>query len=163
MKSVPYEDSRAGLRARTETRKLLDNFGCDSVAFLEKIERSRSGEEHILVLLFEWHNMKVKMEASAGGWAELYLRAKPWNSRRTLSREAYAERAFKQGAIAVDSILRDWVKGQLTAVASGLVTFEEVFLPYMLTPSGSTVAELLLDSDGTLIDTLLALPGAVHE
>lgn len=34
-----------------------------------------------------------------------------------------------QGLSAVNSILRDWVKGQTTAVECGIPSFEAVFLP----------------------------------
>lgn len=38
-------------------------------------------------------------------------------------------------------MLRDWVKGQLTAVESGMLSFEAVFLPYILTADGRPVVE----------------------
>jgi hypothetical protein len=49
--------------------------------------------------------------------------------------------------VAVNSILRDWIKGQVTAVESGILSFEAIFMPYMLTADGrpliERVAELL--------------------
>ena len=56
--------------------------------------------------------------------------------------------------VAVNSILRDWVKGQIMAIETGLTEFQHVFLPYMLTASGETVAELV-DRRGS---ELLELP-----
>jgi hypothetical protein len=57
------------------------------------------------------------------------------------------EAALHQGQIAVNSIVRDWIKGQVTAIESGVLSFEAVFMPYMLTADGRTVmdhaAELL--------------------
>ena len=38
--------------------------------------------------------------------------------------------------IAINFILRNWVKGQVTA---GILSFESVFLTYMLTESGDTL------------------------
>ena len=162
-KSVPYASSQAGLSAREETKNLLQKFGCESVVFMEKTEHTANGGSHALVLVFTFKGINVKMEASARGWAEYYMREAPFTNRSRSTRQEYEQKAFKQGEIAINSILRDWVKGQLTAVESGLIRFEEVFLPYVMTPSGSTVSELMLDSDGTLIDTLLALPGVVQE
>ena len=37
-----------------------------------------------------------------------------------------------QGHIAVNSILRDWIKGQVTAIECGILSFEAVFMPFML-------------------------------
>ena len=43
--------------------------------------------------------------------------------------------------LAVNSILRDWIKGQVTAVECGILSFEAVFLPYMLTHDGRPLIE----------------------
>jgi len=36
-------------------------------------------------------------------------------------------------------IAKDWVEVQLALVAAGMVTIDEVMLPYLLTPNGNTV------------------------
>jgi hypothetical protein len=63
------------------------------------------------------------------------------------SRQDYEQAALRQGQVAVNSILRDWIKGQVTAVESGILSFEAIFMPYMLTADGrpliERVAELL--------------------
>ena len=41
----------------------------------------------------------------------------------------------------MNSILRDWVKAQVTIIESGIVSFEAVFMPFMLTSDGRTVLE----------------------
>ena len=43
--------------------------------------------------------------------------------------------------MAVYSILRDWIKGQITAIETGILTFEGAFLGQILLPSGQTVLE----------------------
>jgi hypothetical protein len=48
--------------------------------------------------------------------------------------------------IAVNSILRDWVKGQVTAVECGILSFETVFMPYMLTSDGRTLIEHVIEA-----------------
>lgn len=37
--------------------------------------------------------------------------------------------------------LRDWIKGQVTAIETGVLTFEGAFLGQILLPSGKTVLE----------------------
>lgn len=54
---------------------------------------------------------------------------------------AQPSKALKTGGIAVYSILRDWVKGQVTAIEIGMLTFEAAFLSHILLPSGATVIE----------------------
>jgi hypothetical protein len=57
------------------------------------------------------------------------------------SRAQHEARALQVGSVAVYSILRDWVKGQVTAVEIGMMTFEAAFLSHMLLPSGLSVIE----------------------
>ena len=156
--SVPYAKSRAGLAAREETRNLLQKFGCESVVFMERTEHSVAGDGHTLVLVFTFKGINVKMEASAEGWADLYMRKNPYSNYVRCTELEYRQKSLKQGSIAVNSILRDWVKGQLTAVESGLVRFEQVFLPYVMTPQGRTVSEMMLEDGG-----LKALPEVIYE
>ena len=47
----------------------------------------------------------------------------------------------KVGATAVYSILRDWIKGQTTAIETGVLSFEGAFLGQILLPSGKTILE----------------------
>jgi len=42
---------------------------------------------------------------------------------------------------AVYSILRDWIKGQVTAIETGVLSFEGAFLGQMLLANGRTVLE----------------------
>ena len=53
----------------------------------------------------------------------------------------HRERALAQGQIAINSILRDWVKGQIMAIETGILSFDAVFLPFMLTHDGRTVSD----------------------
>jgi hypothetical protein len=48
---------------------------------------------------------------------------------------------------AVNSLLRDWVKGQITAVECGILQFEAVFMPYMLTSDGRPMIERIMQTD----------------
>jgi hypothetical protein len=38
-------------------------------------------------------------------------------------------------------MLRDLIKGQMTAIECGLVSFEALFMPYMVTNDGRTLGE----------------------
>ena len=135
--SVPYAAATSGERARGEISKLLQRFGCESVGFMDEFAEQR------LLLAFRYRGHLVQLRASARGWADLYLRENPWNNRKRCSQAEWEARALAQGMIAVNSILRDWVRGQITAVETGITEFRHVFLPYMVTASGETVAELV--------------------
>lgn len=145
MDVVPYEKATSGANARDEIRKLLMRFGCTSVGFMDNFDR------HELLLAFEWRGRKVQITASAAGWAALFLAANPWNTRRRATEAEWKQRALDQGLVAVNSVLRDLVKGQITAVECGMLTFEHVFLPHMLTSSGQTVADRFSADDLPLL------------
>ena len=66
--TVPYATATSGERAREEIRKLLQRFGCESVGFMDEFTEQR------LLLVFQWHGQRVQLQASARGWADLYLR-----------------------------------------------------------------------------------------
>ena len=144
--SVPYASATSGERARGEIRKLLQRFGCESVGFMDEFAEQR------LLLAFQWRGHQVHLRASARGWADLYLRENPWNNRRRCSEREWEERAVEQGMVAVNSILRDWVRGQITAVETGITEFRHVFLPYLVTAGGETVAELVDRRGGELLE-----------
>jgi hypothetical protein len=96
-------------------------------------------EKHEVLLAFTHRGRNVQLRASAKGWAQIYLKE---NSRRS-TREDYEQAALRQGHIAVNSILRDWIKGQVTAVECGILSFEAVFMPFMLTHDGRPLIERL--------------------
>ena len=137
--TVPYEGATSGGKARDEIVKLLKRFGCEQVGFMDNFE------DHEVLLAFRHRGRPIQLRASARGWATMYLKEHPFNPRghRTLTRVDHEQRALHQGDIAINSILRDWVKGQLTAVECGMLSFEAVFLPYMLTHDGTPLIERL--------------------
>ena len=133
--TLPYANTSSGVRARDEILRILKRFGCESVGFMDEFDT------HTLMLAFRWKGRNIQLRASASGWANAYLRENPWSHQRRSTKHDWESRALDQGMIAVNSILRDWVKGQVTAIETGILTFEHVFLPYMLTSDGRTVAE----------------------
>lgn len=135
--TVPYENANAHT-ARAEIIKILQRFGCESVGFLDDYAKGT------VQLVFAHRGNKVSLTASAQGWATLYLKAHPFHRTRSrISSKEYQDKALAQGLKAVNSILRDWIKGQVTAVECGILTFEGVFLPYMITADGRPLIDKL--------------------
>lgn len=128
--SLPYSEATSGDRAYLEIEKFLSQFGCS------KFGRMTDFETGTTILQFEWNGRRCEIRASASGYAAAWLKENPWSYRRTGSREQWQKRALEKGQKAVPSILRDWIKGQITAVETGLLTFEDVFMPHMLLPNG---------------------------
>ena len=136
-RSIPYAQAQAGPRAREQITKLLRGFGCASVGFMDDFENQS------MLLAFRYRGRQFQLEASAKGWAAIYLEENPWHSGRSTSKEEYEAKVLKQGMLAANSIIRDWIKGQLAAAESRIVKFEHIFMPFMLTRDGRTLAELV--------------------
>ena len=77
--------------------------------------------------------------------------------------------SFRQG-VYDQEVRRRWralvliIKAKLVAIQEGIVTFEEEFLPYMVTGSGATVGETVIPqmkqaAIGGSVPSRLALPG----
>ena len=139
--SVPYANASAGQRARDEISKILQRFGCTSIGYMDDYEK------HEVLLAFTHRGRNHQMRASAKGWAQLWLKANPYSYRCRRSKVEYEQDALKQGQVAVNSILRDTIKGQVTAVECGILSFEAVFMPYMLTNDGRPLVERLAETD----------------
>jgi hypothetical protein len=130
--SIPYEHATSGVKARDEIVTTLRRFGCENVGFMDDFAESA------VILAFRHRGRNVQLRASAKGWAQMFLKS----AKYTVS-DARRDKALQQGMIAVNSILRDWVKGQVTAVETGILSFEAVFMPHMLTSDGRSVLECI--------------------
>lgn len=128
--TVPYENATSGDAARNEITKILRRFGCSSIGFMDDFDKKE------VLLQFEHRGNRVLLHASAKGWAAMYLRAHPYSNRMRKTQRQHEIEAMEQGLIAISSILRDWVKGQVTAVECGVMSFSAVFMPYMLAADG---------------------------
>jgi len=135
--TFPYANASTGEAARGEIRKLLQQFGCESVGFMDNFAK------HELLLAFAYKGRNIELRASAEGWAQGFLKESPYNHRRKSSQEQWKQKALDQGMIAVNSILRDWVKGQITAIDTGILTFDHVFLPHMLATDGTPMIDYM--------------------
>lgn len=133
--SLPYSNASSGQNAINEIQKILRGFGCTKFATGEDFE---TGE---VFIQFEQHGRPVMMKVDAKGYAAAWLKENPWNSRRKSSRVEHEQKALEIGSIAIYSILRDWIKGQVTAIEIGMLTFESAFLSHIMLPSGMRVIE----------------------
>jgi len=133
--SLPYENATSGNNAINDIQKMLRGFGCTKFATGEDYE---TGE---LFIQFEHRGRQVQLKASAKGYAAAWLREHPYGPRTKGSRVEHEARALKIGSVAVYSILRDWVKGQVTAIEIGMLSFEAAFLAHLMLPTGMSVIE----------------------
>jgi hypothetical protein len=158
---TPYASATTGLKARQEITKVLRRFGCEKVGFMD------DDAGHEVVLYFEHRGRAVQLRASAKGWAQMWLKENPLSYRARKSESEHKQWALKQGHLAVNSILRDWIKGQVTAVECGILSFEAVFMPFMLTHDGrpliERVGDLLAKPDEPKVVEFKGAPGGVVE
>lgn len=139
--ATPYATASAGGSARDEITRMLRRFGCESVGFMDDFDK------HEVLLAFSHRGRQIQLRASAKGWAQMFLKDNPYTYRRRQQRTEYEQTALRQGHIAVNSILRDWIKGQMTAVECGILSFEAVFMPYMLTADGRPLLDRLRENN----------------
>lgn len=133
--SLPYENATSGDRAIKDMQKLLQEFGCGSFGQMMNFE---TGE---LLVQFTYRGQQVSVKASANGYAAAWLRKHPFTQRMRGSKADYERKAKQIGGVAVYSILRDWIKGQITAVETGVLSFEGAFLGQLMLKNGKTVME----------------------
>lgn len=86
-------------------------------------------------------NTPVSVKASIKGYAAAWLKEHPWSSRTRCNRVQHERKALDVASVAVYSILRDWIKGQIMAIETGVLSFEGAFLGQIMLPSGQTVME----------------------
>lgn len=133
--SLPYENATSGERAVKDMQMILRSFGCNKFGHWLDYDK---GE---LTVQFEYRGRSVEVKASTSGYASAWLKHHPHTYRTRATRTAHEKRAKEIGSIAVYSILRDWIKGQTTAIETGILSFEGAFLGQILLPSGKTVLE----------------------
>ena len=108
---LPYESSTSGERALGEIQKLLRGFGCSKFGSMVDDEAAE------IMVQFEYRGRPVSVKASIRGYAAAWLRQHPHNpSRMKATRAQHERKAFEIASSAVYSILRDWIKGQITAI-----------------------------------------------
>ena len=134
--SLPYENATSGERAVDDIRKILAGLGCN------KFGTFTDTSEGSVMVQFEYRGRMVQVKANWHGYAKAWLNEHPFNySRHLKGKDEYHKRAADKGQIAIYSILRDWIKGQVMAIETGVLSFEGAFLGQILLPSGKTVLE----------------------
>ncbi len=125
---IPYEraDSQYALR---DTERLLKRFGCQNFGSMTDWERG------VLIVQFSWRGRQIHIEVSWRGYAEMYMRAHDLHSGTD------ENKARALGERVAPSIVRDWIKGQLTAVECGMMPFEHAFMPHMLMHDGTRLVD----------------------
>lgn len=138
---LPYENATSGDRAVQDMQKILRAFGCDKFGHMLDFA---AGE---LLVQFEYRGRQVSVKASANGYAQRWLKEHPYSNRMKSSKAQHEAKAKEIGAIAVYSILRDWIKGQITAIETGILSFEGAFLGQIMLPTGKTVLEQVTENN----------------
>lgn len=133
--ALPYENATSGAGALEEIGKVLKRFGCTRFGTMTD---SAAGE---LIVQFTARGRDITVKASVRGYAGAWLKEHPHSARTRATLKQHEQRALEQAEISACSILRDWIKGQITAVEVGLVSFEGAFLGQILLANGKTVHE----------------------
>lgn len=134
--TLPYENATSGSGALDEIRKTLTRFGC---ARFGTMTDNEAGEQ---MVQFTYRGRDVTVKASYRGYAAAWLKEHPYNaSRHRSTQKQHEQKALAQAEISVCSVLRDWIKGQITAVEVGILTFEGAFLGQILLSNGKTVLD----------------------
>lgn len=151
-KRLPYESATSGKRAISDMQKAVEGVGASSFGYMQDFDRDD------LIVQFRWRERSVSIRANARGYAAMWLRRHPYSNRMRIDRAEYERRALEKGRLAVFSILREWLKGQVVAVETGILSFEAAFLGQIVLPSGETVFERI--EQGNLLN--LPAPPPAH-
>lgn len=133
--TLPYENATSGQNAYVDLQKILNVFGCDEFGMLT------NNAEGFTMIQFKHKGSTIQLKGSWKGYAGAWLRENPYTTRKRCTRAEHEDAALAKGKMAVPSILRDWVKAQITAIEVGIMPFEEAFMPQMLLPTGERVID----------------------
>lgn len=133
--ALPYENTTSGDRAVQDMQKILQRFGCS------KFGQMMDWDAGELLVQFEFRGQPVSVKASVNGYAQAWIKEHPYSHRSRSSRVDHERKAKQIAGVAVYSILRDWIKGQTTAIETGILSFEGAFLGQILLANGKTVLE----------------------
>lgn len=137
---LPYENSTSGDKAIGDMQKILRSFGCQKFGYMI------DDAEGSLLVQFEYRGRQVSVKASMSGYAAAWLKEHPHSNRMKKTKAQHEAEAMQVASIAVFSILRDWIKGQVTAIETGILSFEGAFLGQLMLPSGKTVLETVSEN-----------------
>jgi 4-hydroxyphenylpyruvate dioxygenase-like putative hemolysin len=132
---LPYENATSGNKALDDLSKILTEFGCTTFGTMTDTEK---GE---VMVQFKYRQRQVMVVGSYRGYAAAWLKHHPYTSRTRGLKVDHEKKAMAQAKVSICSVLRDWIKGQVTAVEVGMMTFDGAFLGQILLPSGRTVLQ----------------------
>ncbi len=136
MADLPYARATSGEKALGEMQKILRGFGCS------KFGSMVDDAEGTILVQFEHRGRQVTVKASMKGYAAAWLKSQPVPKKpNPEAQRAREKKAMDIASVAVYSVLRDWIKGQVTAIETGILSFEGAFLGQILLSNGQTVLE----------------------
>lgn len=127
---VPVERSRAGIE------KLLDSYQCRK--FSSGIDRAVGKA----ALQFELSNRLLRFEID---WPIAIANlSEPWRKRWNATRSRDVAKFLAQVERQRWRAMHLVIKAKLEAVSSGVATFDEEFMPYIVLPNNQTVAQTMV-------------------
>jgi len=135
--TLPYEKATSGRRALEEIEKILVRFGATRFGTMTDTEKRE------VIVQFTYRGREILLRASVAGYAAAYMKTHPGGSPYGELRAKAEKKALTQAQISVCSVLRDWIKGQITAVEVGALSFEGAFLGSILLGTGKTVLDTI--------------------
>jgi len=130
-------------RSRAEIEKILTRYGADEFAYATRRD--------VAVIQFSAEGRTIRFTVPLPDRDSRQFTHTPTKHQRRSDTqiEAAYEQAVRQRWRALALV----VKAKLEAVASGIVTFEQEFLPHILMPTGGTVYEQIAPSIATAYET----------
>jgi hypothetical protein len=121
-------------RSRAEIDRLLRDWRCDGVQWTDEFSQGR------VALAFIWSRDRGK------GVVERY------QARMTLKMPTGESVAEARRRRALHRTLLIWLKAAFNAIDAGLVTAEQLFLPFLVGNDGRTVGEIAIPNLTRLLD-----------
>lgn len=137
---LPYETSTAKAPL-AELQRTLDKFGCTMFGTAKDTERG------VTMVQFKWRGRNISIEASWKGYAAAWLKLHPYKGWDADGKARQHQKALAQAQRSVECCLRDWLKGQVTAIDCGVMSFEAAFMPHMLLPDGRRLIDAVQSSN----------------
>lgn len=137
---IPYESASSGDKALSDLQRMLEKFGCTRFGIMHDTNKGMT------IIQFTWRERNVSLEASWSGYAQILEKNRPYRSfgrGRRVSKTDHDKRNIDQAKISVCSVLRDWIKGQVTAVECGIMSFETAFMPHIMLSNGQRVIDVV--------------------
>jgi hypothetical protein len=115
MKNLPYA-SAISKKARYDISKMLQPFGCESVGIMDDYAKGDA------VVAFRHRGVAIQIHARTQSGTSM-AEGNPLDLSHHTPRVDYEQNALKQGHTAVNSMLRDWVKAQVSIIECGILSF----------------------------------------